>query len=237
MSIILASLLLTSIPVAEGVLTQPKPKLFKDARWGLEVGLAMYRPNIDAEFNGQTPFQDIFGEDRHLMYQLRGHYMIPTVVGEAGLTLGLSYFNESASALTEDGDASGGKTSLRLIPVTALARWRYGDLDRWTGIPLSFQLSAGFNYAFWRIGRGDGNTAVVNGVEGSGGSLSVQLEAGVSLRLGRLDPKSEKILQQNFGIRDVELGVSWMHITAPIGGWDALYVGDSTWRAHLTVSF
>lgn len=98
-------------------------------------------------------------------------------------------------------------------------------------------MAAGLNYTFWIIDKGDGNTATIDDLEGDGGTLSVQLEAGLGLRLGRLDTQSEKVLLENFGIRDVELGVSVVHITAPLGWWDTLHVGDTTWRAQLTVSF
>ena len=236
MSSVWLLLLLSATPAEEDMAVVP-PLAGIGARFMIETAIGPYRPGIDGQVSGQTPYRDLFGGSSPLMYSFRVHYAVPVGASELGLGLGLGYFTDSANALTQDGERSAGRTQIRLIPVSVVARWRWLYMERWLGLPLAIHAAAGINYTVWRITKGDGEVAEVAGDRGEGGSLAAQLEVGMGLRLGRLDRRAAKILKNDFGLSDTEVGVSAVYVGPSFGWWDDLAIGDLTWRGYLTVSF
>lgn len=215
-----------------------KPSLFSrwGLRFGLEVGLGLYRPGIDAEFSTATPHQDLFGNSSALLGQLRLHTFVPTRIGEIGLVAGVGYSVDDARNLDDNGERTAGRSTIRLIPLLSLVRWRTLAIERLTGLPLAFSLAGGLNYTFWTITRGDGRVAEADDTRGDGASLSVQAEAGLGIRLTRFDEHSARRLSRDFGISDTELGFAVTYISTPIA-WRSLAVGGLSWRGYLLLQF
>jgi hypothetical protein len=200
---------------------------------GVEVG--PYRPAIDSEFEGSTPFQTIFGDKLAVMTRFRGAWLFEQPFGKIGASVSGGWAQKSARALTEDGGRSGGKTSFRLYPVSALLHLRGDALAEVIPVPLIPYGAVGLNYTFWRITRGDGSTARAAGERASGGSPGWEAMLGVALLLDRLDAKSAKLLLETFGIAGVELTFQGVYVQSL--GRDRLRVGDLTWSGGLAVSF
>lgn len=119
-------LLLVAAPSAQGAASS-SPLTRLGARLAVELGIGPYRPQIDREFAGRTPYKDLFGSRTSRMYRLRLHYFIPIAAGDLGLALGTGFFTNSARSLLEGVRRSAGKTRIRLFPVSALARISHSD--------------------------------------------------------------------------------------------------------------
>src|SRR5688500_14425593 len=126
-------------------------------QFGVELG--PYRPAIDSEFEGSTPFEDIFGDKLAIMTRFRGSWLFDQPFGKIGVSLSSGWSQKSANALSEGGGRSGGKTGYRLYPVSAMLHLRGDALADLIPVPLIPYGAVGINYTFWRITRGDGKTA------------------------------------------------------------------------------
>ena len=131
---------------------------------GVEVG--PYRPAIDSEFDSATPFEDLFGDKQAIMVRFRAGLMFDQPFGKIGASVSGGWAQSTVKALTEKGDRgerSGGDTSYRLYPVSALMHLRGDALADLIPVPLIPFGAVGLNYTFWRITSGDGNTARTRG--------------------------------------------------------------------------
>jgi hypothetical protein len=202
-----------------------------------EVG--PYRPGIDAELSGKTPFEDIFGDGPGALLQPAIGVLFAEPLGTIGLELGAGWFCVSERALVDDGGApsgssrrSGGKTSLRVMPLSASIVARFDVLVDLFDLAVLPYAQAGLSYAFWRIGRGDDTEAA------SGATLGPRFSFGLALDLGRLDPKASLALERQFGIRGTELTVAVDRLALfGLGADHALQLADTTWRAGLGLRF
>jgi hypothetical protein len=204
---------------------------------GLQIGVELgpYRPAIDTEFARDTPFEDVFGDKLAIMTRFRAGWLFEQPYGKIGASVSGGWAQDSARALTEDGGRSGGRTSYRLYPVSAMLHLRGDALAELIPVPLVPFGSAGINYTFWRITRGNGSTARDGDDRASGGSPNFEATLGVALLLDRIDPRSAQIMKENFGIAGAELSFFGLYVHTL--GKDRLRVGDLTWCAGLAVSF
>jgi hypothetical protein len=202
-------------------------------QFGVEVG--PYRPDIDSEFTGSAPFTQVFGEKQAIMTRFRGAWMFEQPFGKIGASVSGGWAQRSARALTEEGGRSGGKTSYRLYPVSALLHVRGDALADLIPVPLIPYGAVGLNYTFWRITKGNGSTADAAGKKGAGGSPGWEAMLGVALLLDRVDARAAKVLLEHFGIAGVELTFQGLYVQTL--GRDRLRVGDLTWSGGLAVSF
>ncbi len=209
----------------------------------ISVKLGPYQPNVDASpgLVDATPYDDIFGDSS-------GVYVVPQVrllrdfgVVGLGASVAVGYVSQSAKALVDDGDdetpasgdkVSGGETSIRVIPIFALAVVRLRGVAEWLDFPIIPYVETGVAYAFWRVGKGDGSAAA------SGGSMGWAINAGVALRLDTFEPFASKALRDQFGVVGTELTIEWSHLsTDGFGRGETFRVGDSTWTAGLGIGF
>ncbi len=201
---------------------------------GVEVG--PYRPAIDSEFSGsETPFEDVFGDRQAILVRFRGAWLFDQPFGKIGASLSGGWASKTAKALAEGGGRSGGDTGIRLYPVSALLHLRGDALADLIPVPIVPFGAVGLNYTFWRITRGDGATARIDGHRGSGGSPGWEALLGVALLLDRIDPRSAKTMLDTFGIAGAELTFQGLYVQSL--GRDRLRVGDLTWCGGLAVSF
>jgi hypothetical protein len=201
----------------------------------LGVELGPYRPAIDGEFDGSTPFEDVFGDKLALMTRFRGAWFFEQPFGKIGASISGGWAQDSARALSESGGRSGGRTGYRLYPFSAMLHLRADAIAELIPIPIVPFGAAGINYTFWRITRGDGSTARDGSNKASGGSPGWEATLGVALLLDRLDPRSAKIMRETFGIAGAELSFFGLYVQTL--GKDRLRVGDLTWCGGLAVSF
>jgi hypothetical protein len=195
------------------------------AQTGLQFGVEMgpYRPAIDGEFDGATPFRDLFGDKLAVMTRFRGAWLFDQPFGKIGGSISAGWAQDSARPLTEDGGRSGGRTRYQLVPVSAMIHLRADALADLIPIPLVPFGAVGLDYIFWRVDK----TA--------GGSPGLEAILGVALLLDRLDAHSSKVLKETFGITGAELSFFGLYVQSL--GKDRLHVGDLTWCGGLAVSF
>jgi hypothetical protein len=212
----------------------------------LEFHLGPYLPNVDSGLaNGATPHQTMFGNSTHLLYQLEVDYQLLQSFGTLAVGFGVGYFTESAKAFVaapsgvSTGERSADDTSLRLIPLSLLAVYRFDVLaERWN-VPLVPYAKVGLNYTFWRITDGNGDVATLTaGGSGTGGTLGWQASLGLALQLDGIDPGSMRELDSDSGLNHVYLFWDYSHVDASgLGMSHRLHVGDDTWSAGLLVEF
>ncbi len=209
--------------------------------FALELRFGPYKPDIDSEFGGQrTPYQDFFGSGNHLMTQMEFDYQVIRHAGSLGVGLGVGYFSESGhNRAAGTGDLTADTSSLKLIPFSLSAVYRFDlALERW-GVPVVPYGKLGLDYAIWSISNGNGDVPddPAGGV-GRGGTWGWHAAVGLSLVLDFLDPAAAHQF-------DVESGVNHTHLFVELGRWDIsglggankLHVGDTTWLTGLLFEF
>ena len=216
--------------------------------FAFEFKLGPYKPNIDSEFDGAaSPYADLFGDSSALLFRGEFDVQFVRLAGSLGIGFSAGYARDSAAALVDTGgtgtpsdssERSAGTTKIELVPISLLAVYRFDWLARRLSIPLVPFAKAGFNYTIWRIKRGDGSTASVDGDDASGGSAGFQFNLGMALQLDVLEPSAAKTLDSDMGINHSYVFIELVHCTADgFGSDEKLNVGDTTWQAGLAFEF
>lgn len=210
--------------------------------FALELRFGPYKPDIDSEFSGQKqvhPFQDFFGSGRKLMSQVEFDYQIIRHVGSAGIGLGIGYFSEDGANLTVPaGTVSADTSTLKLIPFSLSAVYRFDlPLERFK-FPLVPYGKLGLDYVIWSINNGNGDVPQTAGGIGHGGTWGWHAAVGLSFVLDFLDPAAARQF-------DAESGVNHTHLFVELGHWNVsglgaankLHVGDTTWVGGMLFEF
>jgi hypothetical protein len=218
---------------------KPTPQHF-----AFELKFGPYRPDVDSEFPAQSnqhPYQDFFGTGRKLMTTMEFQWEIIRHVGTAALGLGLGYFKETGNNLK--GDGSGGATadtsSLRLLPFSLSAIYRFDLAYERLRIPLVPYGKLGFDYVYWTVTNGNGEVPKDSrGGTGQGGTLGWHATIGLSLVLDVFDQGAANQFDQEMGINHTHLFFEFTHLDASgLGASNRLHVGDSTWNAGIMFEF
>jgi hypothetical protein len=186
--ILLASLLCAEraradryIPVTE---YSPTPQW-----WAVELKFGPYRPDIDSEFDGATPYGDTFGSGVELMSQLTLDIQFLKRHGTLGVGGAIGYFQAEGSALTEDGSPSGDKK-----------------------FPLVPYIRFGVVCALWWVEGGGGDTASFGpDRKARGATWGYQLNIGIAFLLDVLEPKAAKRMDMELGINHSYIFVEFVH--------------------------
>jgi hypothetical protein len=240
-------LLLASAPAAAQIAVRG-PDTYRTAqRFGLELRLGPYAPEVDEEFKGaKTPHKDYFGDDTRLMFQIEFDWQVyrHSLAGSAGVGASVGYFRETAAApfnSTDDPgtERSGDKSRFSLYPLAVVGVYRADQLWRLWRIPLVPYGKLGLNYTFWNIY--DGNDLVAEnpgGGRGRGGTFGWQAAVGLSLVLDFIDAGAARELDADTGINHTHLFFELAkYEVSGLGQKDKLHVGDSTWLAGLLFEF
>ncbi|MES1158175.1 MAG: MXAN_2562 family outer membrane beta-barrel protein [Haliangium ochraceum] len=210
-------------------------------RFAVELRFGPYTPDIDGEFKGsRAPYQEFFGAKDRLMSQIEFDYQFLRHYGSAGVGLGVGYFTaEGKNRLASTGALSADTSSLKLIPFSLSAVYRFDwPLERYK-IPLVPYGKLGLDYVIWSVSNGNGNVPEdPAGGTGRGGTWGWHAAVGVSLLLDIFDPGSARKF-------DMESGINHTHLFFELGHWDVsglgaankLHVGDNTWMAGLLFEF
>lgn len=208
--------------------------------FAVELRFGPYRPDVDSEFGGaRTPHKDFFGSKRRLMSQIEFDYQFLRHVGSAAIGVGAGYFSQSGNNRSADNVLTEDWSTLRLIPLSVSAVYRFDLLFERFGLPLVPYGKVGLDYVIWTITNGNGDVPEDPvGGRGQGGTLGWHAAVGLSLVLDFMDP----ISAQQF---DVEMGVNHTHLFVELGHWDVnglgmanrLHVGDTTWVGGLLFEF
>jgi hypothetical protein len=241
MAFVIAAIVALPLGASAQVIQGEQDRYKSPQRFACELRFGPYKPDIDSEFGGRTtPYRDFFGSSRRLMSQIELDYQIIRHVGTAGIGLGVGYFSESGNnRLASTGAPSADTTSLKLIPFSLSAVYRFDLLLERMRIPLVPYGKLGLDYVIWSINNGNGEVPEdPTGGVGRGGTWGWHAAVGLSLTLDFFDPTSAHQF-------DVEMGVNHTHLFVELGHWDVsglgaahkLHVGDNTWMAGLLFEF
>lgn len=211
--------------------------------FAFELKFGPYRPDIDSEFSGaRQPYQDFFGSGRKLMSAMEFDWEIIRHVGTVAVGAGLGYFKESANNPASDnpgGVKTQDTTSLRLLPFSLSAIYRFDLPYERLHIPLVPYGKLGFDYVYWTVTNGNGEVPESpTGGRGQGGTLGWHAAVGLSLVLDIFDRSAANQFDEEMGINHTLLFFELNHLDASgLGESNRLHVGDTTWNAGIMFEF
>jgi hypothetical protein len=210
--------------------------------FAVEVKFGPYRPDVDSEFSGPNPpYKSYFGDNRHLMSQLEFDWQVFRKLGSlaAGFTVGYFSVTGPSPLGNGTGQLSGDTSSLRVIPLSLAAVYRFDYLLETRNIPVVPFGKLGLDYAFWTITDGNGEVAEdVSGKSGQGGTLGWHASAGLALVLDWLDPDAARDFDSDLGVNHTAITFEYTHADiSGLGQAKRLHVGDTTWTLGLLLEF
>lgn len=202
-----------------------------------ELRFGPYRPEVDSELGGPTPFEDTFGDDNRYLFGIEVDWQVLRIpmFGSFGPGIGWGYTSFSGDALLADGSGnrSAQETSLSIMPMYAVGVLRVDVLARETVIPLVPYAKAGFGYALWWAGDGDGTASADDGTTGRGASYGFQFALGGMFLLDIIDQTSAVEMDVTTGVNNSYFFLEWYR--SQLGSGDQMKVGTNTWMLGLAL--
>lgn len=202
-------------------------RLGSPPKWGVQIGVSLYRPDVDSEFkDGTHPYADTFSNSRHLLSVAELDRYLFRYFGTWGVGLRSGYYRASAAAFLGDGvTRSGDQTRLRLIPTSLSLLYFANGLPGLRKIPLTPYAKLGLDGTVWTASSTGGSSSQ------SGLSMGWHATAGLLLGLGW-------IVSSPTYADDVAapcaLFFEWSYASINgLGLSHALHVGDNTWYAGI----
>jgi hypothetical protein len=207
----------------------------------VEIRIGRYVPNIDGEFDGQTPYLNTFGPDNRYSFGLEVDWQAMRIpfVGTLGPGFGFAYTRMSAQGFvtstlgTPNPIRAGEETSLRIFPGYVVAVLRADYFARNTPVPLVPYAKLGLGAGIWTISNG-GGTASVPGAVGSGISYGPQFALGGMFLLDALEPTAAVAMDEDTGVNNSYFFVEW-YVSALGLGSNQMHVGTNTWVLGLAL--
>jgi len=202
------------------------PRLGSPPTWGVQLGISLYRPDVDGEFdNGAHPFADTFSNSRHLLSVAELDRYLFRRFGTWGIGLRGGYYRASAAAFLADGATrSGDQTRLRLIPISLSLLYLANGLPGLRLVPIIPYAKVGLDSTIW--------TASSTGSSSHTGlSMGWHATAGLLLGLGWIG--SVPVNPDDIAA-PCALFFEWSYAAVNgLGLSHALHVGDNTWFAGI----
>lgn len=209
--------------------------------YALEIRFGPYRPNIDDEFGGTGPYEEVFGGSTRWYLGLELDWQAIRIphFGSIGPGFSTGYTRSKAKAKRRDnGLDSAEDTSLWIMPNYVVGVLRVDVLANEVGIPLVPYVKLGLGYALWKTSDASGTSDYVNAdgtkVEGKGHSTGWLFTPGIALQLDPFDKHAAVQLDNSVGVNHSYAYIEWMRASLDgFGANDQLRVGTSTWIAGL----
>ena len=212
--------------------------------YALEIRFGPYHPNIDDEFGGTGPYDEVFGDSTRWYIGLELDWQAIRIphFGSVGPGFSWGYTRMKANAkLTGTNIDSAEETSLWIMPMFVGGVLRVDVFANEMGIPLVPYIKAGFGYALWKTSDGLGTSEVATGsgtVEGKGRSYGWHFAPGIALQLDPFDRHAARQLDNSVGVNHSYAFLEWMRTNLDgFGADDQMRVGTSTWVAGLAFEF
>ncbi|HMF40633.1 MAG TPA: MXAN_2562 family outer membrane beta-barrel protein [Polyangia bacterium] len=211
-------------------------------RFAFELRFGPYRPDVDGEFDGaRHPYQDFFGSGNHLMTQIEVDYEIYHRFGTIAVGTGVGYFSVTGTSPVANGTGlpSGDHSTMKVIPVSFSAVYRFDYFQERRNIPLVPYGKAGLDWAYWQITDGNDEIATDgHGGTGRGGTLGWHAAVGVGLVLDWLDPEAARDFDNEMGVNHTSLVFQLTHADiSGLGASGRMHVGDTNWSLGLMFQF
>jgi hypothetical protein len=230
----------------------PRPKKDK-RRFLFELKFGPYRPSVDRELDGATPYNDTFGSTPKLMTQLEFDVEIFHFrrFGTLGVGLTWGYWQNSARAFAvmpeRPGDRVSDQTTFTVMPLIAQVVYRYDVLALRYNVPIVPYAKAGLAYYFWWIRDGNGDVATCTDPEaclrpdrgrGRGATYGFQFNLGAAFLLDIVDRATARIARHEVGLYHTYLFAELVLAEIANFGRDgALNLSSQTFLAGLAFEF
>jgi len=212
--------------------------------YALEVRFGPYHPNVDDEFGGTGPYEEVFGNSTRWYIGLELDWQAIRIphFGSIGPGFSWGYTRSKAKAKRRDnGLDSAEDTTLWIMPMYAVGVLRVDVLANEVGIPLVPYVKLGLGYALWKTSDASGTSTYETGdglVEGKGRSYGWHFAPGIALQLDPFDQHAARQLDNSVGVNHSYAYLEWMRSSLDgFGANDQLRVGTSTWVAGLAFEF
>jgi hypothetical protein len=172
--------------------------------WALEFKFSPYLPALDNDPTlpeGETPFADIFGDKRKLMFRTELEYQALRLgpVGTLGAGFGVGAFQVKGLGLDADGNPTEDVNKFRVFPFALDAVLRIDYLLS-KKVPLAPFAKGGFDMYYWNNRKNGEFTKFPSGNNVQGTTLGFHGAFGLAFDLGVLDPNGAVNMDHNFGV-------------------------------------
>ena len=166
----------------------------------LELKLGFYQPRVyDSPGVTGDPYVQTFGNSAMLLGELEVDRFFWHKYGYLGIGLSVGYGEKYAKATLADGSPSAESTGLSVLPIRAMAVYRYDVLAHLFHIPFVPYAELGFVSYPWWTNKG-GSVEIVNGSKGSGVQWGWGFTLGLALELDFLNPTYAREAKEDAGI-------------------------------------
>jgi hypothetical protein len=169
-----------------------------------EIRLGSYYPWVDRPLTcGGTgepacPYKSILG-GAMLLVELEIERELFQAFGSASIGLTLGYGEKYGHSTTQTNDV-GEATGLRVLPMKAIAAYRFDWLAIRYGIPLVPYVKLGFELAHWWVMKGGGTEVATDGTTGAGWTYGVVGAGGLAFQLDILDQRLARDFDNGLGV-------------------------------------
>ncbi|MFH1435951.1 MAG: MXAN_2562 family outer membrane beta-barrel protein [Pseudomonadota bacterium] len=208
-------------------------------RFAAELKFGPYTPDIDAEFEGSTPYKDVFGSGSsfHGLFEFDWQFFRPkgVTLGVGGATGG---FISKGKALDPDtGAESGEEVKLNVWPLHLDLVIRVDALLLYTVVPFVPYFKAGLSYYIWWTSDESG-TSSFDGGKGYGGTFGWNIMAGLMFCLDVFEQTAARTFDNEVGVNNSYLFAEFMLARIDnFGNGERLNFSEMTWTAGLAVEF
>lgn len=223
--------------------------LLGDFGIGLEFKGGPYLPamgNPNSGIAGGDAFVRLFGANPNFAFRVGAEFQVFKGFGTVAIGGTFGYMGFSGNGiLAEEGLASVDETSLKILPMSLVAIYRF-DLvaDRLSWFPLVPYVKGGLAYHVWWATNGLGEITRIEGAGadggdliGRGGKLGFTGTLGLSFLLNKIEPRTANTLFDATGVRGTYLFAEVEANQVDGFGSDGFDFSDVTWNAGLFLEF
>lgn len=222
-------------------LDRPVPE--SPQNFAFELRFGPYMPQIDDEFQGKKPFEQVFGTGKGFYFGVELDWQALRIpyFGTLGPGFSWGYTSRSANAKLSGTDIeSAEETSLSIMPMYAVGVLRVDVLPRHLGVPLVPYGKAGLGLGLWSASNESG-TSERDGVLGRGRSWGTHAALGGMFLLDILEPTVALAFDNDVGVNNSYLYFEWtwrdLNGLSFIENSPQMRVGTSGWSAGLALEF
>lgn len=220
---------------------RPDPASYRSEQYvAVELRFGPYRPHVDDEFGGATPYEDIFGDSTRYQIGFEIDWQAIRIphFGSLGPGFGYGYTKATAAAPLESNPnvASAERTGLWIMPMYAAAVLRIDMLARDLKIPIVPYGKAGFAYALWHSGDDGELDRDESGLAGKGSETGYQFAAGGMFLLNVLHPQGALDMDNATGINNAYVFGEYFFSDIDSFG-TGMQVGTDSWVVGLAFEY
>lgn len=206
----------------------------------LEFKLGAYKPFIDREaaLSGARPYDKVFGDSPMLLGELQLERQFFQGFGSAAVALSVGYTEKFGKSVTVGGDenAASESTSLKFVPLRALAVYRFDVLAQAWSVPLVPYVKAGLVAQPWWSEKG-GKQEYVDGLAAAGIKWGYQGTAGLAFLLDVLEPRLARDFDTDLGVNHSYLFGEYTHAEVNDFGGKGFDFSSRHWMFGLALEY